>query len=940
MPAGANSAPSDAGGPGILTLASSFTAALIGRDPELEAIDGFLAAAADGPAVLDLVGPAGIGKTSLLEVVRRRATERGAAVRIARPSPAEASFSYAAVGDLLGDVLDASPEVASALPEPQRWALDVALLRASGDGRPVEVPLVAAAVRSVLVRLSAEQPVVVIVDDLQWLDRASESVLRFAFRRLEGLRVGVATARRPAASGRETGPLVDPRTPGVDVRSVAPAPLSLAALYRLVTDRLGFDPSRRQLDRIARLSAGNPFYALELARSIRDAPTSDEVRLAEDAAGSLQASLMVLPIPTRDALLRAAAHRSPTGAIVPLRDLDPAERAGIVSIDDAGRVAFTHPTWALTVYESASAARRRAAHRALADLVTEPEERARHRALGSDGPADDVAAELEAASHRAEQRGAAEAAVELAELAVRFTPEDRGDDLRRSRLRWGRLLAVADLPRAREILEGIVAEAPRGRERGEALLELAICVWNMGDVALAERHASEALESWDDPRFHGLVHARLSWMCSDRVDRAADEARLALETLDPEADPELTGFALLYRAQWDLMSGRGADRQALETGLRLDEASSRTWLTSTVGATWAKMLDEWESARRQYERYGREAEAAGDDVGLASSRANLGEIAARTGDLDAAERLVGEALVIGAGMRSTLWEAIALGPAALVDALRGRHADAREKAARILELIGDAREPLVEAHARAVLGLVALTEGDPATADRELTRADEGLLAMGMLEPAPYRFQGDHVEAVVALGDLERANGLVGRLEARREVLPKPWTVVMAARGRALLDAARGDLDAAERGFRAALDAHHRLGMPFERARDELLLAALLRRRRRRADAARLLETALRRFRDLRAVAWAARAEGELDRLGVRPGEAGALTPSEDRIARLAADGLTNREIAGRLLISPKTVEANLARAYAKLGIRNRAELGRWAADGADAPTA
>jgi DNA-binding CsgD family transcriptional regulator len=211
---------------------------------------------------------------------------------------------------------------------------------------------------------------------------------------------------------------------------------------------------------------------------------------------------------------------------------------------------------------------------------------------------------------------------------------------------------------------------------------------------------------------------------------------------------------------------------------------------------------------------------------------------------------------------------------------------------------------------------------------------------MGMVEPAPYRFHGDHVEAVVALGDLDRAAELVARLERRRAVLPKPWTVVMAARGQALLDAARGDLEAAEAGFRAALEGHDRLAMPFERARDELLLGVLLRRRRRRAAAARLLEASLARFDALGAEAWVARVRGEIDRLGVQPGEAGGLTPSEERIAGLAAQGLTNREIAGRLLISPKTVEANLARVYGKLGIRTRAELGRWAADGMNPPKA
>jgi DNA-binding CsgD family transcriptional regulator/tetratricopeptide (TPR) repeat protein len=427
------------------------------------------------------------------------------------------------------------------------------------------------------------------------------------------------------------------------------------------------------------------------------------------------------------------------------------------------------------------------------------------------------------------------------------------------------------------------------------------------------------------------VHARLSWMVSDRVDRAADESRLALETLDPVEDRELVGFALLYQAQWDLLAGRGADQAALDRGRELTEGTDRSWLTPTVGATWAKMLDDFPTACDLYAAYLREGEAAGDDIAMATNLANLAEIAARTGDLPEAERLIERSVAIGSGMGSSTWEAVALGPAALVDALSGRHAEARAHAARILELIGDADEPLIEAHARAVLGFLALTEGDPAAADRELSRADAGLSAMGMVEPAPYRFHADHVEAVVALGDLDRAAELTRRLEARREVLPKPWTVVMAARARGLLEAAGGELEAAEASAMAALDGHQALGMPFERGRDLLLLGILLRRRRRRSDAARRIEEAARAFETIGSPRWAERARDELERLGITPGEADQLTPSEERIARLAATGLTNRDVAHRLRISPKTVEASLTRAYAKLGIRTRAELGRWA---------
>lgn len=916
------------------------TAHVVGRETELASIDAFLRRSRERSAALDLVGEAGIGKTTLLEATAERARAAGMRVVMARPTPAEASFSYAALGDLLGGILPVGGSVHAALPEPQRLALDVALMRASAPDRSLEGAPVAAAVRTVLLQLAEAQPLVVMIDDRQWLDRASEDVLRFAFRRLDGRPIGVVVGRRAIGpDDRPTTAIVE--SDDDDSTTLSVGRLSMASLYRIIEDRLGIRPSRRQLDQIERLSAGNPFYALEIARTIRETPPGGVLRLPAHAADALREVLDRLPQPTRLALVRAAAHRAPTGAEVSLEALDAAERAGIVSIDDGGRVRFTHPTWSLTVYESAPAAERRAAHRALAELATEPEERARHRALGSEGPDPETAAILDEGSRRAESRGAAQAATEMAELAVTLTPPAHAEARRDRLLRLGKLLSLDDLARARTVLEDVAGASPRGRVKGEALLELAIVAYNVGDVPLALKRAEEALGASDEPRFHGLVHARMSWMVADRVDRAADEARLALETLDPDEDRELVGFALLYQALWGLLAGLGADTDVLARGRELTEGTNRSWLTPTVGATWAKMLDDFATARELYGGYLEEGEAAGDDISMTTNLANLAEVAARTGDLPEAERLIERSIAIGSGMGSVTWEAMALGPAGLIDALRGRHDRARARADRILELIAGVDEPLIEAHARAIRGFVALTEGDPAAADRELTRADEGLLGMGIVEPAPYRFHADHVEAVVALGDLERAEELACRLEARRSVVPKPWTVVMAARARGLVEAARGTLDAAETSARAALEAHADLDMPFERARDLVLLGVLLRRRRRRSEAAARLEEAVALFERLGSPRWAMRARDELERTGTSTADASRLTPSEERIARMAAGGLTNRDVASRLRISPKTVEANLTRAYGKLGIRTRAELGRWASEsngeGADA---
>jgi len=196
-----------------------------------------------------------------------------------------------------------------------------------------------------------------------------------------------------------------------------------------------------------------------------------------------------------------------------------------------------------------------------------------------------------------------------------------------------------------------------------------------------------------------------------------------------------------------------------------------------------------------------------------------------------------------------------------------------------------------------------------------------------MREPADHRFQADHIEAVLALGELERAEALLGRLEERARALSRPWTLAVASRCRGLLQAGQGQLEGAVESLHDALTWHGRLDMPFELARTLLCLGQVQRRRNRRREAREALARALELFERLPAPLWAERAREEIDRIGVRraPEE---LTVNEQRVAELAAAGLTNREIAAKLFLSRRTVEANLARAYRKLGIRSRAELG------------
>jgi DNA-binding CsgD family transcriptional regulator len=226
-----------------------------------------------------------------------------------------------------------------------------------------------------------------------------------------------------------------------------------------------------------------------------------------------------------------------------------------------------------------------------------------------------------------------------------------------------------------------------------------------------------------------------------------------------------------------------------------------------------------------------------------------------------------------------------------------------------------------------VLGLTALTAGDLAEADRQLSRSDEIEVLTNHREPASNRFQGDHIEAVIGLGDLDRAERLIQRLEARAKVLPRPWMLAVSARSRGLLNAARGDLDTALADYQRALAAHATLDMPDELGRTLLALGRLHRRRNERQRAQECLEQAAAVLEPAGALGWVAVARDELDRARGRRGNAGQLTATERTICELASSGLRNSEIAARLFLSGKTVEANLSRAYRKLGVRSRAEL-------------
>jgi hypothetical protein len=392
---------------------------VVGREKELSLLEGFLGSIGDGFAVLALEGEPGIGKTTVWQEGIRRAEAGGLLALSCRPAQSEARLSFVGLGDLLGPVPDGALE---ALPDRQRAALEVALLRArAGEKLRPDRRTIGVALLALLRELAASRPVLVAVDDAQWLDHSSAAVLEFVARRLGREPIRVLSSVRLADEPVETFDRVASERRGV----MRIGPLSVGALHELIKERLGHSFVRPTLIKIERLSEGNPFYALELARAMREVGEprgGAPLPVPADLGKLVRGRLRRLPAESRRALLVASSLSGPSLKLIDRDALVAAEQAEIVRVTGEGRVEFMHPLFASAVYSSASVAERREIHRVLAELVDDVEERARHVALGADHPDEAVAHSLELGARAARSRGAWESAAELLEQARALTP--------------------------------------------------------------------------------------------------------------------------------------------------------------------------------------------------------------------------------------------------------------------------------------------------------------------------------------------------------------------------------------------------------------------------------------------------------------------------------------------------------------------------------------
>jgi DNA-binding CsgD family transcriptional regulator len=443
----------------------------------------------------------------------------------------------------------------------------------------------------------------------------------------------------------------------------------------------------------------------------------------------------------------------------------------------------------------------------------------------------------------------------------------------------------------------------------------------------------EALRSaGGDVALAAQLEAALALVYGARFDAAGatEHVDRAIELAERAGDSAVQAEALSLRTLVRLVFGSGADEPSLQRALALEDPEREvTFLTSPSlnAAQFYEFTGAFDRAQEILAGVRQRVVARGEENALAFVLVHTAVVAVAAGDLEVAEREATEALRIASLTHQELFTAFALGIRARARAVSGDLDGARKDATESLAMSERIGWSPGTQESRWPLAIAALSQDDAAAAATLLDAVAATIEQTGVYEWPAAMSIPDAIEAFVATGEVERAARLTGALSAWGEAHDRPWALALSGRCRALLAATMGDLDAAVGHAERALAEHERLPMPFELARTVLLLGQLQRRRGERRAARESLERAVALFEGINARLWAEKAGADLRRIGVRRAPED-LTENEDMVARLAADGLTNREIAERMFISRRTVEANLARAYRKLGIHSRAELG------------
>jgi DNA-binding CsgD family transcriptional regulator len=901
---------------------------LFGREREVAVFDRLLHTAREGQrAVLVVDGEPGVGKTALLDYASGTAED----FRVVHTAGVEGEMEldYAALHQLCSALL----EFRDCLPDPQREALDVAFGLSAGQAP--NAFLIGLAVLGLLSEAAEQQPILCVVDDAQWLDSASTRALALIARRLLAERiafvfatrsVGTCLARLPQL---RVGPL-GRRDARALLESALPARLDESVLERLVAE-----------------TGGNPLALLELHSGLSPAQLAGgfgltaALPLSAGIEASFRRRLARLPRDARRLLLLAAAEPLGDPALLwrAARELgvgesaaNSVESAGLLTLN--GAATFRHPLVRSAVYGSAEPGERREAHRALADATDpklDPDRRAWHRAQAASMPDEDVAADLERSAARAQGRGGFAAAAAFLERAVELSPEP----LSRAR----RALAAAQtkfkaggLDDALRLLEVVESGGAVNDHVGANVHRL------RAEIAFASRRGSDAtslllaaareLESVDSTLARATyLEALASAHFAGRLapGRGAVEVSEAVLAGPPMPASPQPSDLLVQGLATQFTQGYAAGAPMLKEALRAfqdvtvlpAEEARWLWFASYVAlhmwddASWSALSDRHLDLVRQ----------TGELSALPFVLSNRSSVYAYLGDLRTAAILEEE---LRAATEATGIAAVPYGRLSIA-ALRGNEAE-------FAELI---RTAVGEAEARGEGTALTVAEFFSGTLYNGLGRYEDALAAV--LPSEPLHTEGaaiwtltELIEAAVRLGQPERARCAFERLEETTRAAGTNWGLGIEARSRALLT--DGD-DAAEL-YSEAIARLGRTSIRVQLARTHLLYGEWLRRRRRRVDARAELRTAYELFRDFGVDAFAERARLELEATGEHARKRtvntlGQLTPQELQIARLAAEGHTNKEIATRLFISPSTVEYHLRKTFRKLAVTSRTQLAR-----------
>jgi DNA-binding CsgD family transcriptional regulator len=898
-------------------------ASVIARDAELARLASFVTGEMPSRAMV-LTGAPGIGKTTLWQAALAVARESGIAVHIARPAEQEVQLAFTAVADLL-DGVDTTD--LTAVPAPQVRALEVALVRADAHDEPAEPSAVAAGLTGTLRVLSERGARLVAIDDAPWLDQASATALSFAARRLRDHPVRfLLTCRSGEPSSVEAIFGVD------ELARVDVGPISLGATRSMLTQRLDLQPPRQVLRRLFELSQGNPLVALELGRLLAGRGVLDAELPA--LGGDLFADrVAALREPVRRVLLALALagslDRRELAALVGPLVVQDAHVAGVLDVDGT-RVRPMHPLLAAAARHAATVAERQKVHLDLASTLADETLCERHRALATDAPNEIVAMRAEAAAAKAILRGATRDAVELAEHALRLTAPDSPERAGRL-LELGRYLTVAgEREQLRELVEPRLADLPVGPMRARALLLLSDAPDSWSDQ---QEFLDEALaQCADDLELRARVLSiKALYVAIDQL-RGFDQAEAwvfeALE-LSRSLGVEVQRHALTTLAWLNVLRGRSVDDlcgrfASAPQGWSLFESA----LERPAGIR-AMARGHIDRARETFEKLRALADERGETSSTDTMHRQLCEIELRAGDVGAAERNFNE---WREWTTPTDRHSQELAPArcrAMLEAVRGRPEQAERWAKEAIALSRTLQMYREETEARRAAGMAALLAGDAAAAIEQLQPLWEHARREHVDEPGAMPVAPQLVEALTEEGRLDEARAIADRLAELSEEQEHPWGRATVLRCRALIRLrSGGDAELADADLGEAATVYERLGLHFDAACSLLILGRAQRRRRKWAAARTALERAATTFAELGADGWHERAIAELSRVGGRRSSgSGTLSETELRVAQLAAQGRSNKQIAADLYITVHTVEKHLSHAYAKLGVRSRGQL-------------